>query len=197
MSKPDALTIVKGSAVDRLLHRNLPDDYVRSWTARVSAAKSAVEPGTKSVVIFRIESEWLALPTQILQEVAEECTLHKVPGVGREILKGLVNIHGELLLCVSLEKVLGIEGAADEGNRTGHKICRRLLVCDRRGDRLAFPVHEILGLTLYQPGELRDVPRTLSKSASAYTLGILPWAERSVGCLDDEFLFYALNKGLA
>jgi chemotaxis-related protein WspD len=33
-------------------------------------------------------------------------------------------------------------------------------------------------------------------AAGTYTLGMLPWNDRTVGCLDDELLFYALNKGL-
>jgi len=49
----------------------------------------------------------------------------------------------------------------------------------------------------YDPRDLRQVPATLAKAAQgAYTVGILPWKGRTVGCLDDELLFYALNKGL-
>ena len=139
-------TNAKGSAADRLLDRVMPDDYLREWTQHVAAEKKSVEPGTKSVVIFRIGVEWLALPTLVFQQIAEECALHKMPGRGREILSGLVNIHGELVLCVSLEKVLGLGAEVEENKRTGRTIYKRLMVCNRNGDRLAFPVQEIQGL---------------------------------------------------
>jgi chemotaxis-related protein WspD len=196
MSRSNQLTNARGSAADRLLDREAPEDYVRIWTEHVAAEKKSIEPGTRSIVIFRIGTEWLALPTQIFQEVAEDCTVHMVPGVGREVLNGLVNIHGELLLCVSLEKILGIQLTANEGHRIRRIVCKRLMVCNREGDRLAFPVQEIRGLDRYHPRELREVPSTLSKAAT-HTIGILPRAGNSVGCLDDQLLFYALNKGLS
>jgi chemotaxis-related protein WspD len=197
MTNKVTVTNAKGSAADRLLDRDMPEDYLREWTQHVAAEKKSVEPGTKSVVIFRIGVEWLALPTLIFQQVAEECALHKMPGRGREILSGLVNIHGELVLCVSLEKVLGLGTEAEGNKKTGRTIYQRLMVCNRNGDRLAFPVQEIHGLALYHPRDLRELPSTLSKSAAKYTLGVLPWEGRTVGCLDDELLFYALIKGLS
>jgi chemotaxis-related protein WspD len=72
------------------------------------------------------------------------------------------------------------------------------LICNRKGDRLAFRTDNVYGVYRYHPGQLRDVPATLAMAAAGtYTLGMLPWNDRTVGCLDDELLFYALNKGLA
>jgi chemotaxis-related protein WspD len=71
-------------------------------------------------------------------------------------------------------------------------------VCNRNGDRLAFSVSEVGGIHRYNPEDRRDVPATLSRAAAgAYTAGMLSWKGRTVGCLDDELVFYALNKGLA
>ena len=110
------------------------------------------------------------------------------------ILSGVVNVRGELLLCVSLEALLGLEtaAAAKKGSSLG-----RLLICNPRGGRLAFPVSEVHGVHRYRPGDLRDAPATLAKAAGIYITGVLPWKDKTVGCLDDELLFYALNKGLA
>lgn len=52
-------TNAKGSAADRSLDRVMPDDYLREWTQHVAAEKKSVEPGTKSVVIFRIGVDWM------------------------------------------------------------------------------------------------------------------------------------------
>ena len=49
----------------------------------------------------------------------------------------------------------------------------------------------------YHPRDLKDVPATLAKAAATYTVGVLQWNGQTVGCLDDELLFYALSKGLS
>ena len=56
---------VHGAGALHLLNRAPPADYLRESTERVAAQKQTVEPGTKSVVIFRIGLEWLALPTSV------------------------------------------------------------------------------------------------------------------------------------
>ena len=182
------------ASLSRLLDREVTEDYLREWTAHAASEKNVVEAGTKSVVIFRLTTEWLALPTSMFQEVGEKCTLRTLPGHRGGILSGLVNVRGELLLCVSLEVLLGLEKAAEvqKGVSLG-----RLLICNSRGGRLAFPVSEVHGVHRYHPGDLRDAPATLAGSAGVYIVGVLPWKDRTVGCLDDELLLYALDKGLA
>jgi chemotaxis-related protein WspD len=180
-----------------LLNRTPPEDYLREWTARIAAEKKTAEPGTNSVVIFRLGLEWLALPTRLFQEVAEHCTLHTVPHRRGGILAGLVNIRGELLLCASLGALLGLDQAMPAGSDKKRTVYARLLVANRAGNRLAFPVDEVHSVTRYHPRELKPLPATLANAAAPFTLGLLPWGERTVGCLDDELLFYKLDQSFA
>ena len=187
------VTSATGAAL--LLDREAPADYVREWTERIATEKKVADAGTTSVLIFRVGVECLALPTRIFQEVAEECPVHSLPHHRGGTLVGLVNIRGELLICVSLEALLGLEKTAEEKQETTRRVYSRLLVVNRDGNRLAFPVGEVYSMHRYHPHELRAVPDTLSKKSATYTLGILPWRDRTVGCLDDELLFYTLSKG--
>jgi chemotaxis-related protein WspD len=181
-----------------LLDREVSEESLRESTAHVSAKKNVVELGTKSVVIFRIATEWLALPTDAVQEISELCTLRRLPDDRRGILKGLVNVRGDLLLCVALEVILGLDKAAVAQEITDSKTARRLMICKRSNARLAFQVSEVHGLHHYHPRELRSAPATLANAAEGvYALGLLAWKDKTVGCLDDELLFYTLNKGLA
>lgn len=179
----------------RLLDREPPEDYLRESTARIAAPERKEEVGTHSVLVFRIGVEWLALPTEIFQEVAEDCAIHTVPHRRNGILLGLVNIRGELLPCASLGTVLGLDQlpaiTLDERKRRIHS---RLLVTSGEGNQLAFPVDEVAGVLRYEPRRLTAVPDTLARAASPFTKGMLPWNGRAVGCLDDELLFYKLNK---
>jgi chemotaxis-related protein WspD len=175
----------------------MPDGYLDERTDSASAHKEVVEPGTKSSVIFRLGVEWLALSTSMFQEVAEWSRVHKLPHHVGGILRGLVNVRGELLVCVSLDVLLGLE-KSPEANRPNEQTAReRLLVCNREGSRLAFFVSEVYGVHHFHPRDLKDVPATLAKAAATYISGVLHWKNKAVGCLDDELLFYALNKGLA
>lgn len=178
----------------RLLDRESPAEYLREWTERVAAEKKVTEAGTTSALVFRIGVEWLALPTRIFQEVAEDCTVHSVPHRVGGVVAGIVNIRGELFVCASLGALLGLDASAPSASRRVH---RRLLVANRAGNRLAFPVDEVFGVHRYHPRELKPAPATLAESRVTYTTGLIPWRDRTVGCLDDELLFYTLNKSLA
>lgn len=190
----EVVPALRRTSVSLLLDRNISEDDLREWTAQVAANKSVLEVGTKSVVIFRLGTEFLALPTGLFQEVGEQSTLRSLPHHRGGILSGVVNVRGELLLCVSLEALLGLAtpAAVKKGSSLG-----RLLICNPSGGRLAFPVSEVHGVHRYCPRDLKDAPATLAKAAGIYITGVLPWKDKTVGCLDDELLFYALDKGLA
>ena len=179
-----------------LLERESPADYLREWTERIATEKLTAAAETKSVLVFRIGREWLGLPPRLFQQVSEPSRVHSLPHRRDSIVKGIVNIRGELIVCVSLGGVLGLEEVA-AAQETGGKLYDRLLVANHGGNRLAFPVDEVHGVRHYHPGELRAAPSTLSESRITYTLGLLPWRDRTVGCLDDGLLFHTLNRSLA
>jgi chemotaxis-related protein WspD len=185
------------SAAARLLDRDLPQGYLDERTDIVSAQQRVVEPGVRSVVIFRLGLEWLSLSTGIFQEVAERNRLHKLPHHTSGVLSGLVNVRGELLLCVALDALLGLAKSPEENRPKEQTTKERLLVCNRGGDRLAFFVDEVHGVHLFHQRELKEVPATVAKAAATYTVGLLQWMDKTVGYLDDELLFYAFNKGFA
>ena len=62
---------------------------------------------------------------------------------------------------------------------------------------IAFPVDETHGVQRYNEADLTDVPSTLAESTAIYTKSVLPWNGHSVGCLDDQMLFFAVNKNLS
>ena len=65
------------------------------------------------------------------------------------------------------------------------------------GARLAFPVDEVHGTHHFNMEELTDLPVTVTKATATYTKAVLRWQKKSVGLLDDQLLFSALNRGLA
>jgi chemotaxis-related protein WspD len=184
----------------QLLDRPLLPEYRRERTA--DFAVQTGRPGSRrsSALLFRLAPEWFALPTQAFQEVGENRCIHSIPHRRDRCLLGLVNIRGELLICVDLAKFLGLERRTSNTTSDpvdAKSLPSRLLVANWDGQRLVFPVDEVHGIVRFEPGQLKEPPATLAKSNASFTQAMLLWNENPVGLLDPELLFSALNRSLA
>lgn len=186
---------VYSAAALSLLDGELPADYLTRWTRHVSQEKWVAELDTHSVVVFRIGAEWLALPTGIFKEVTGTRAVHPLPHRRNGVVLGVTNIRGELLVCVSLRQVLGLADEPKAGKQ--RSLEERLLVLQREGHSAVCPVDEVYGTQRFHPRDLKDVPATVAKAAATYTRAVLSWQGKSVGLLDDQLLFYTLNRSLA
>ncbi len=177
-----------------LLERNLPDHYEEEWT-RVFAEKKEEEfPGTVSMLIFRIAKQWFALPAQLLEEVITPQPLHTVPHRNNSILMGVINVHGEIQLCVSLKDLLELEDDVDRKKEwRGYK---RMIVVNKNDNRWVFPVDEIHGIYRVHPQTFENVPVTVAKAKTAFTKHLFKWEDTSVALLDDELLLYKLTRSV-
>jgi chemotaxis-related protein WspD len=185
---------VYSAAAVQLLDRPLLPEYRREWTERFCQPRQVTAPPKASGLVFRIHVEWLAMPTEALQEVAEHRPIHSLPHRRQGSVLGLVNIRGELLICVSLGHVLGLEQTPPA--HTLRRACGRLLVTNWDGHRLVLAADEVQGIHRFQLSGLQEPPATLVKSRHSYTQGLLTWQGRTVGFLDAERLFAALNRSL-
>jgi chemotaxis-related protein WspD len=178
-----------------LLNRPLPPDYRREWTDYLGVNHRPAAGRKPSVVMFRVDREWMALPTHAFQEVAEHRPVHSLPHRCHGVVLGLVNVRGELLLCLSISRLLGLDpGASPEKLRTYYD---RLLVVAWEGKRLTFPADEVHGLHRFAPGDLCRPPPTITRAALTFTLGLFPWQQQMVALLDPELLFSTLNRSLS
>lgn len=178
-----------------LLEREPPEDYLHEWTQALAEEKDkdkAVD--TFSVLIFRLGTEWLALPTHVCQEVAEMRPIHSLPHRSGPILLGLVNIRGEIRLCVSISELLGLAPTDDSRPTPHHKAQQCLVVIAKDGDYWGVLVDEIHGIHRFHLSALRNAPVTVAKTKLKVMQGVIDWQEKGVGYLDDALLFLALKK---
>lgn len=193
------------AAASALLERELPARYLDERTDDFAQQKHDTRHDTHSATIFRIGMEWLALPTASLVEIAETRPVHTLPHRKGGFVLGLVSIRGELLICVSLGELLGLEPATvnrqeahkDVKQAASQEVYGRLLVIQGEGGRLVFPADEVHGVHRYHPSQLQQVPSTIDKLASPYATAMLRLNNRSVGCLDAQLLLYTLQRSLA
>jgi len=180
----------------QLLNRKLPAGYVRDWTKLLAKPEETPLPGRVSVLIFQIGPEWFALTASLFVEVLDVRDVHSIPHRNNPILLGLINVRGEMHLCVSVGKLLGVDKdfTAKETGDTRAK--PRMLLVSMQGECMAFHVTEVYGIHLYHPSELQPLPATLPKEASACSKGLLSWKDRHVAVLDEAILFEKLMEGI-
>jgi chemotaxis-related protein WspD len=184
---------VFAAASRRFLDAPPPATYLEEWTERLIAPIEEIAGDVQSILIFRLGEEWLALRVQVLLEVANPRTVHCIPHRAG-LLTGLVNIRGELYLCVDLAQLLGLQ-AQGNGQRTSTDPggLPRMIVVESEDGRWVFPVDEVDQVYRFSADELTGAPATLARSASRLTRAVLAWRERSIGYLDDAELFQALR----
>ncbi|MBE9208292.1 chemotaxis protein CheW [Nostoc sp. LEGE 06077] len=194
-----------------LLERPTPEKYRHEWTqllAESSSEKNSHLPTyavrtteTLTVVIFRLQREWLALPAQVLKETTPPSVIHTLPHRHNQVLRGLINIRGELLLCVSLSHLLNIESSDDTPLQGLSPVVHSgMVVIEKAGNAWVFPVDEIYGVHRFHSRELRDALRKMTQSTQTYTKGLFSWQpanhhiSHTVSYLDDELLFTTLAR---
>ena len=188
---------VYASVGRHLLDQNVPENYVKEWTAIFARVKAEKKEKVNSAFIFRTGGEWLALPAKLIQEVVDMGVIHSLPHRNSTTLRGVVNIRGKLELCFSIGAILGIERLEKVKQDDDKYISpSRLVVAERERERIVFPVSEIYGSFRYAEGMLQSLPVTVSGSRAAFTKGILCVDDFDVGLLDDAVLYEALERNV-
>ena len=100
---------VRAEAARTFSDREPPEGYLETWSEILQTPEEETETDAVSMLIFRVGREWLSLATPLLVEVTEMKPLHTIPHRRAGVLEGIVNIRGQIQLCVSLAKLLGID----------------------------------------------------------------------------------------
>ncbi len=179
----------------QLFDREIPVGSLEEWTRILSGAKEERAEETISVIVFRIGKEWLALKTICLQEAAAMRAIHHIPLRSNNVFKGIVNVNGELLLCMSAADLLE-RGGEGEGENPEKEAYERMLVVKIEGERYVFPVGEILGIFRIPQSSLYEPPATMSKSPTSFVKAIFDYEERRIGLLDESRFHHSLKRSL-
>ncbi|MBY0458613.1 MAG: chemotaxis protein CheW, partial [Gemmataceae bacterium] len=148
------------------------------------------EGDESSVLVFRLGDEWLALPVSVLVEVTRPRVLHRIPHRGG-LIAGMVNIRGELHLCMKLDLILGVTPQPEADPEL-----RRLVVIRRDTEGWVFAADEVDQVHRVLLPDLTTAAPTLARSHGKLTRGVFRHADRSVGLLDDARLFQNLRERL-
>jgi chemotaxis-related protein WspD len=176
----------------RLLNQALPHGYRRERTDHFGRQHDKRDASSFSAVLFRVGADWLALPTRILQEATEFKTIHSLPHRRAASILGLANVRGELLICISLPHLLGLQNGRPDPSLS--LTYDRLLVVQSGASGLAFPVNEVHGPHRFHDDEIKLLSAKPRTAALGSSQGVLRWQDRIVGMLDSEALLATCQR---
>jgi chemotaxis-related protein WspD len=215
---------VFASSARAFFDRPAPERYLAEWTQWLAGSPMTVslEAGASaalsnrdlvSVLIFRLGREWMAFPTQAIAEVTVPRPIHRIPHRSNAILIGLVNLRGQLQLCISLHGLLGLESPQASSSQihshgsnadtektaaTGSSPTsgsRLIVLRDReRLESWICAAEEVLGVHRLPRSQVRSVSSTLANPEVSFSQAILSWEDRSVSFLDEQRVFAALRS---
>jgi chemotaxis-related protein WspD len=172
-----------------LMERAPPEGYRDEWTSLLAREKDK-PTRDQSVIVFRVGEEWLGLDTTLFVEVAEWKRPHRIAHRSSTLLAGIVNIRGQLQLCVSLHGLLQVP-APEQASPSA-----RLLVVAREAVTWVLACDEVHGVHFFPRDGLENVPVTVGEALATQSRGVFRWNERRVGYLNGDTLFMALKKAI-
>lgn len=183
---------VYGELGQTLFERAAPSGYWEEWRHRLAQLpRSEAQEQTLLVGVFRLGDELLGLPANVLEMVLSPGAVHHIPHRSDRLLRGLVNVKGQLLLCAALEELLHLQG---NGQRERQDRQRRMVVMARKEEVWAFEVHDFLGIVRFTTEDQSNLPSLSSKTLEHFTQMILRWQGHDVNFLDVNGIFDALGQ---
>ena len=162
-----------------LLDRPLPRDELDANTALVAARTEARSGRMRSVLVFSVGDEVLALEADATHRVVLASVIRRVPHRSNLVFAGLANVAGELTPVANIATALGVKSRAQQSH---------FIVIGAVGARWAFGADRVEGVR--RVDELRVVvaPTTVRNAAAGCTKSIVPieigGTERLVAVLD-------------
>lgn len=153
--------------------------------------RTDADDGLRSALVFRLGEQWLGLPPALVAEVAARQPVRRLAHRTTGRLEGVVNVRGELHLCVSLGELLGLGTRGDNGESA-----RMVLVRDNDGQVLAFRCEEVLGLQQYPAGSAEPAPDTLAEPLRGCVEILFPTKDGHVAMLKGETVLDLLEQAL-
>lgn len=170
-----------------LLNRATPEGYDDEWADVLATENKPKSKNLISAVVFRLGAEWLSLPVSMINEITLLRNIYDIPHNQNKKIRGMVNIRGELIICMSLGYLLGVEKPEDDLIDEERPINRLIMIREKNGF-IVFPVSEIDGIIHYDPDKLSSAPDTVKNSRLNFINGVTTLNKKTIGCIDHDTL---------
>jgi chemotaxis-related protein WspD len=181
----------------QLLNRPMTAEYRSDLTRRLATPPGNPGGELRRLLLFRVASVWLALPSPCFEATLPPLPIVRVPLRSNRHFLGLVSAHGEFRLCFTLEHWLGPDPDSPPAASGAARIFPRLLVVQLRGQRWMFRADEVLGSIDYPESGLEPLPANLAKSGARLLSALFHLDGLPVMVIDAERLAALLQEALA
>ncbi len=179
-------------AGSQILSRPAEKNYLDEWESNLSLVRHEKNIELKSALVFRMGDEWFAFPSKYVKEITHCDKHHSLPHIKNHVLRGLVNVHGELVLNVSLGQLFKINKSEVVSKFTNE----RYIVIEDDNESFAFPVTEVKEIVHYDIEKIQATPSTINKDTSCFIKGIIQHKDTDIGILNSDLVFTALHKNI-
>lgn len=177
-----------------LLGRSADKGYLEQWLGNLSNPRDDSLNNLSSALSFRLGDEWFALPCNVIKEITHCSKHHSLPHRKNPVLRGMVNVRGELLLCFSLGYLFKLHKSEKE--TANNHIHERYIVISDEQESYTFPVSEVRHIIKYNPDDMDKPPSTIDQASQSYIRGIIRQQDTNIGLLDENLLLAALHRNI-
>jgi chemotaxis-related protein WspD len=164
------------------------DDTSVQWVPKLLDRRAQTR---KSVLLFKLGEEWLGLDSQVISEVSDNQQARRIAHRATGLIEGMVNIRGELRLCLSLLGVLTVEATTPlSGERA------RLVMVRDDSSIWVFRAAHVKGVIGYAPTQLSPPPARLGEVLKQHVEGILRVEDLTVSVLNNQALFNSFKQAV-
>ncbi len=174
-----------------LLDRELPEQYSQENAQVYKTEKHHKNDTQTSCLIFRIGQEWYAIKTGALSEINELTEIHSIPHNRNMAVDGLVNIRGEMEICISFAAFTNEQKSAVSNNKS------RIVIINLASGKYAFQADEVMGIFRINTQDIKQPPTSIAKADTALTSGIFEYNETHVGLVDESCMDSMLAEAIA
>ena len=149
-----------------LLARPMDPTVVAANTRLVAQPEAASEGATRSLLIFQIGGERLALEAGESHRVVAITTIRRIPHRTNAVFAGLANVAGELTPVGRLDRALGLTECTARATA-------RFIVMGSAATRWAFPVDLVEGVQRVGEARFQPPPATVARAADGCTIALV------------------------
>jgi chemotaxis-related protein WspD len=146
----------------------------------------------RSLLAFKLGSEWLGIDSDVLVEVSSLRPTRRVAHRASGCIEGLVNVRGEIHLCVALDRLLNIEATAPAPGDVP-----RLVLVRSELDVWVFRASTVRGVVSFSSAQLRSPPIHAHEGGDVSSfLGMLEDGDHIISVLDTKKLFESFKHAV-
>ncbi len=138
----------------------------------------------------------LAFAARDVARVQPEAPVHRIPHRSNDVIRGLCNIDGELVLTADLERLLQISTDATPADDNADQDQRRMVVIGGQGERWAFAVDAVLVVDRFDTDTFRALPVTVERALVHYAESLVPIEDGQAAILDSKRIVKGLQGAL-